>query len=646
MQIIKTYEQLKTIPLDVSWIGYDLEFSNLDVRKGTLLLMSISTQDETYVIDCVALTKQQLQYLRPLLENALCIGANITIDFKYTLHHLGIELKYMMDVMVNEMVLTSGLFVPANNGKPFSLQAIAERRLNVKLNKDVREEFINYNGSLSDQAYEYAAEDTKVLRPIFEQQLQEFSKYGMEEILDLEHRLLPVTAYMEYTGVPMNIERLRSLEAPFKRYVETCERMFQDIFIDKGAADVLVFGDTYSCINIDSRDQVIEAFNKLGMNITSLAQKELVKWDYKNRKRKDNVSFQQLLDSEDEDIADAIDNFGGFENPYLRAYAFYKGASKLLSAYVLGLADRYDSDTKRIYPWFKQMGARSTGRYSSDFQQIPQDKKLKRLGIDESIRQCVEAPKGRKLIIADYSAIELVILADFSGDERLAYENSKGDIHLVVTQEVLGHFFPLAKEITNENKGKHPYKTLRDFSKTFSYGIAYGVTGMSLADQGTALLGSLNLKFTAEMGDEGIALWKKAFPKAGKFLDNSANMAVTKGFTTSYMGRKRFYDLSEIASNKWRFLAAKREGSNQRIQSTSADMTKTAMVYCYEKLDKKQARIILSVHDELVIESTNSYVETARKIMKESMERAARDMLPNLGHTVVIEPAISERYDK
>jgi DNA polymerase I-like protein with 3'-5' exonuclease and polymerase domains len=75
-------------------------------------------------------------------------------------------------------------------------------------------------------------------------------------------------------------------------------------------------------------------------------------------------------------------------------------------------------------------------------------------------------------------------------------------------------------------------------------------------------------------------------------------------------------------------------------------MTKTAMIYCYNALDKGKARIILSVHDELVIESANSYVETAQSIMKEGMEQAARDMLPNLGSTVIINPSISNKYDK
>lgn len=651
MHIIKTTEQLHTIPLTQSWIGYDLEFSSLDVRKGILLLMSITTEQETYVIDCTALTKKDLQYLKPLFETALCIGANITIDYKYTYHHLGMELRYMSDVMVLEQMLTAGLFIPSTNGKPFSLQSITQRRLGISLKKDIREEFIHYSGTLSDAAYIYAGEDTQCLKAIYDQQCAEIEKHKLEKIKEIEDTLLSVTAMMEYTGVPLNIHELHALEMPFQRYLQTCERMFQDIFISQGAASVLYFGaEGYKCLNINSRDQVIAAFNMLGLDITSLSAKELVKWDYKNRKRKDNISFQQLLNEDEEDIADAIDRFGGYENPYLRAYAFYKRADKLMTAYIIGLQKRYDFDTKRIYPWYKQCGARSTGRYSSDIQQIPKDNKLKELGIHESIRSCIQAPEGKVFFYGDFSAIELVILADRSDDKRLAHEIQQGDVHLVVTKEVLGKFIPIALEITQENKGSGWFKTLRDFSKIISYGIAYGITGKNLYEQAQVMLGSLfthfHIKISIEQWDDAIEYWKKTFSGAGKYLNESANMAVTKGYTDSYLGRKRFFDLEEIKKNKWKFLAAQREGSNQRIQSTSADMTKLSLIYCYELLDKERAQLILTVHDENVGESTVEYAEEAARILKESMERAAREVLPNLGHTVQVEIHITERYDK
>jgi DNA polymerase-1 len=89
-----------------------------------------------------------------------------------------------------------------------------------------------------------------------------------------------------------------------------------------------------------------------------------------------------------------------------------------------------------------------------------------------------------------------------------------------------------------------------------------------------------------------------------------------------------------------------RQGSNQRIQSTSADMTKLAMVKIYRQLDKKRARIVLTVHDEIIIEATEAYTEKARSIMKSSMESAAQELLPRMGQYVRVDVNVTDRYDK
>lgn len=651
MQIIRTLHELQAICKPYEWIGYDLETNSLDPRKGQILLASMTTPDSTYVIDIITLGLKAYEYLKiPLTQSDLVINHNITFDYKWTLHHTGIEIENMSDVMINEQVLTAGLFVQGLEGKPFSLNSIAYRRLGIKLKKDIRKEFIDHVAGtpLSDEAYEYAGEDTQILRAIYDQQVQEIQEKGLDQVFGLECSLIPVTAYMELTGILVDTDTLATFREPIERYIKKCDQMLQDAFIANGAADTIYFyKDGYRCINTSSRDQKLKALNAVGVNVDALDSKTLVRWDFRNRKKKTSqIEYEQLLDEDDQDIGDAIEKFGGYENKYLRALAFYTGAEKLLSAYVNGIIEKTDTETNRFYPWYRQCGARSTGRYSGNIQQIPKNDKLKRLGLDLSIRECFIAPKGRKLIIADFSAIELVILADRSNDERLAYEHVHGDVHTIVCNEVLAKFIPLAGEVTKKNAKQHPYKIIRDFSKVFSYGIAYGVTGKALADQAMEKLGALNIVFTPDQGDEGIELWYKAFPVAGQFLKESARMAVTLGYTDSIWGRKRWFDLDGMKNNKWRYLAAQREGSNQRIQSTSADMTKLAMLYCFNMLDRNKARIIMSVHDEIVLEAKDSYVDQAARILKSSMETAARDILKNLGHTVEIFPQVSTRYDK
>jgi DNA polymerase I len=649
MQLLKTKEQVQESLFDIltsPWAGFDLETTGLDPKTDKILLVSLSTDQDTYVLDFTQLDISLLQEFRPLFESAFIIGANITFDYRFLFWHTGIKLGNMTDVMVNEQVLTAGKFIPpVGKARPFSLAAIAHRRLGVTLDKDVREEFINYNGTLSEEAFIYAGQDTAILKAIYDQQLAEIAANKLERIHDLENRLLAVTAHMELAGVLIDREKLQQLEPPIERYIETCSRVLQDLIIANGAAQRIVCGKTYSAINVGSKPQVLEAFNLLGINIDSLEAKVLAKWDLR-RNKETLARLENLLRTDEADIQTAIEEFGGYNNPYLRAYAFLIGAEKLLGTYVKGMQEKIHADGK-FYPWFRQCGARSTGRYSSNAQQIPKNDKLDRLGLKGlSIRECFIAPKGRKLIIADFSAIELVILADLSGDKRLTQEILHGDIHIVVTQEVLGTFFPIAKDITSKNRKQHPFDILRDFSKTFSYGIAYGVTGKSISEQATIRLAALNLKLTSEQGDQGVELWKKAFPLAGKFLNESARSAVTQGYTTSAWGRKRWFDLDYIRGNKWAFLAAQREGSNQRIQSTSADMTKLAMLYTHNMLNPNRGHIILSVHDEIVLEADEDYAEQAAYILKMGMETAAREILKNLGHTVIVEPSISDKYDK
>lgn len=654
---IKGIEQLAEKLKGVKVLAYDLETTGLDPKYDKILLISIATDRNTsWVIDITYTGMEGFKPLEPILTNPniLKLGFNWTFDYKMTLGIAKIDTANMFDCMLADQLVTAGLYVPGVKGKQFSLEAVAHRRLGVPMSKEIRNEFIGYQGiGFRKEAYEYAAYDTMLLFPIWEQQVQEIEQHELQAVCDLEMSLIPATSLMELTGVKVDREKLASLVEPFKRYVDTCYRALQDAFIEGGAAErILVTHDGYTAVNpaskpmnrkdkagnpIYTKGQMLTALEKLGIRPKSLGAKDIVKWDFQNSGRHIELNFSDLVD--DEEIADAIEKYGGLSNPILRLYAFYTGAEKLVNTYVIKELERIDPITNRRYGWYKQLGARSTGRYSSDMQQKPKNEKLNRLGLGEySIRECYIAGDNSVLLIADYSAIEAVIIADRSGDERLAHEHMHGDLHVVVANETLGSVFPIAKELTKKNKKQRPYDIIRDASKIITYGIAYGVQGKALAEQMTIKLASVGLTVTPEQGDAFRDIWlNQTFPQAGAFLQSNAQAAVTLGYVKSALGRKRFFNLEELVQDKWRYLAAQREGSNAPIQSTSADMTKKAMVYIHNKLDKKRARIIISVHDELVIETSKKYADTAAEIMKWGMEQAARDLLPMLGHTVEVE---------
>jgi DNA polymerase I-like protein with 3'-5' exonuclease and polymerase domains len=497
--------------------------------------------------------------------------------------------------------------------------------------------------------------------------MEDISERGLQRVYELEMGIIPPTAVMEYTGVPINKDMLEEMIEPFQRFAHSADQAFQDILIESGAADIITFDrDGYTAVNIQSTDQVKAALNKIGIDVKdksgkpTLDSKMIQRWDMLHSGKKDKhayIDYHVLLSTDDSDIADALDNYQLINNKVLRAYAFSQGANKLVGTFILGLIEAINPKTKRIHPNFKSLGAHRTGRYSStapNFQNIPNDIKLEILGLGQySIRKAIEAGKGRKLIIADYSGIELVILAVLSDDDKLMDQILNGDIHTYVVREI----FKIL-DITDENKGNQPYKSWRQGAKRTSYSNAYGTTGRNLSDQLNIDLAKIGKKYTAKEGDEIINAWFALFPKTAAYLDANARQAVQQQYVVDSWGRRRNWDKNDLWFNGterdryWKKLAAGREGKNAPIQGTSATMTKLAILLLWQRLDMKKARVIITVHDEIVVEAVDSYVDTAKAIMKEAMEQAIKETLPSIVNMVgkykslSVDPKDSVRYDK
>lgn len=649
---------------DATIIGIDTEFTNLDVYKSRLLLMSLFVNGISYVLDFTKLNIECLKQLEGVLENdsILKVGHNLTVEYKQLYHHARIMMRNMHDTMIADQLILAGL------PKRFSLKDVALRRLGIDMDKQIRMEFIDFpeDATFTPEQIQYSGEDAIIPIKIYEQQIKEIEQMFLTKIYHLEMSIIAPTAIMEYTGVPVNIDMLHAMVEPFTRYIESADRAFQTILIEHGGAESITFDRAgYFTVNTNSGDQVKAALQRIGIDIrdskgkSSLNSKVVQRWDMlqsfkKGRKYKDwNIDYHMLID--DDDVADALDLYLILNNKILRAHAFVLGASKLLSTFVLGLIKAVNPKTKRIHPGFRSLGAHKTGRYSSggpNFQNLPNDKKLAILGLGQySIRKAIEASKGRKLIIADYSGIELLILAVLSGDKRLMDEILRGDIHTFVTQNVLKY-----KEITSKNKKEHPHKLWRDAAKTFSYGNAYGTTGKNIAETLNIMLGMLGFKITPQQGDELIDLWFSFFPDTAAYLESNAIKAVRDLYVTDTWGRRRNWDRASLYADtkdaKWKRLAAGREGKNAPIQGTSATMTKLAIKLLWERLDMRKARLIISVHDELVFEVIDSYVDEAMQIIKQSMEESIALTLPAVADQIglyegtSVEPKVSERYDK
>ena len=438
-------------------LGVDTETSGLDPYTYTPFLISLYDGITAYVVDITQLGIGAIKDLKPILENpaTLKIGHNLTYEYKFFYHFARIELCAMHDVMLTERLIHAGLRLK------HTLKDVTLRRLQIDVDKTTRAEFIGKSDVVfSEEQYQYSAMDAVYPVMTYPIQMEDIVKKKLERVYELEMNIIAPTAMMEYTGVTVNKSMLEAMIAPFEHFVKLADKALQDMFIRAGVAETILFTrDGYSVVNTGSSDQMQALFQKLGIDIqdkgkSSLAAKAVQRWDMLQRKKKGKkykdweIDYHEII--EDTEVADALELYEILDNPFLRADAFLKGARKLLSTYIHGLISAINPVTQRVHPYYNSLGAEATGRYSSNgpnFQNLPNDKKLAALGLGAySLRKCIESSPGRSLIIADYSGIELVILAANSGDKKLMEMILKGDIHTEVVKAVLGY-----QDITKKN---------------------------------------------------------------------------------------------------------------------------------------------------------------------------------------------------
>lgn len=304
-------------------------------------------------------------------------------------------------------------------------------------------------------------------------------------------------------------------------------------------------------------------------------------------------------------------------HPIVSLILRYRTVQKLNSAYVDGLRSLIDKKTGLVHTCFNQT-LTQTGRLSSkepNLQNIPvrdeEGRELRKLFTARS--------EDNALIDADYSQIELRLLAHFSGSEELikAYLSGR-DIHSVTASQVFG--VPL-EEVTD---------AMRRSAKAVNFGIIYGISDYGL---------SKNIKTSTKQAKEYIAKYFETYPSVKEYMDKNVDFARKNGYVTTFLNRRRVIkDINSHIFAKKSF--SERAAMNMPLQGTSADIIKIAMVNVYKRLKKEnlKAKLILQVHDELIIDAPLSEVEAAKKILVEEMEHAVNLKVPltvevNVGKT-------------
>lgn len=279
----------------------------------------------------------------------------------------------------------------------------------------------------------------------------------------------------------------------------------------------------------------------------------------------------------------------------------YRFISKIRSTYLDGLSKMVGADGV-VHTEFNQMQT-STGRLSSsepNLQNIPVREEE-----GKALRALFVAREGNVLVSADYSQIELRVMAHLSGDENLiaAYKAGK-DIHSAVARELFGCDQPTAHE--------------RRVAKTVNFGIIYGMSAYGLSER---------LGISPAQGRAYIEKYFSRYPRVKQYLDEVVEGAKEKGYAESLFGRRRV--ISELKSNDYRRRSfGERAAMNMPLQSTAADIIKIAMIRVYNALSGMRSRLILQVHDELIIDAPVEEAERAAELLRREMENAVTLKVP------------------
>jgi len=421
----------------------------------------------------------------------------------------------------------------------------------------------------------YAAEDADVTFRLYERLDKELKKEGIEKVgYDIEFPLVQVLQEMENEGVKIDVAALKSFSKDLQ------------ILIDNYTSEI--YKSAGSEFNINSPKQLQEIlFNKLNLET--------------GRKTKTGFSTD----------ARALENLRG-EHEIIDHILNYRQASKLKSTYADALPNIINKKTGRIHTTFNQTIA-STGRLSSidpNLQNIPI-----RTEMGKEIRRAfVPRDKDHIILSADYSQIELRIMASICGDEALIKAFNDGeDIHRSTAALV---FQVNPKDVTADMRRK---------AKEVNFGILYGIGAFGLKTR---------LGITQTHAKEIIDTYFNTFKRVREFMDNSVRFAQEKGYAETLMKRRRF--LKNINSNN-RVVRQfeERVAINMPIQGTAADMIKLAMIKIHNELNKRKTKtkMILQVHDELVFDAHKTEVKELLPVIKNLMETSLPLKVPVLVET-------------
>lgn len=714
---VRIIDSLSEVPAEVSRlrgygrdVAYDIETTSTDPINDRMILLQFKPKGKkAVIIDVRQFTPLMLMQLGSMLEplfdgEVTLVGHNLKFDLSFTLAKMSLGARRVYDTQLAEqVVLGLGMSSASGRGIHFGMADLAER-YGLPVAKEERSWFIGldqrpdeWNAPLPIAQVKYARQDVSLPHRFKEFQGEAIEKYGLYEVIALEMRALLPLVGIEVWGVQIDREGWLSVIDRVSAIAKDLERILHlgvhdsdggeargydglDVHVLKVREDKYLekwhpYEDWMKARDafIATQKAKWDAEHKKGDPGWGTAKKELLEWWYErngkltkppvNTKGVNLGSWMQVRDGfNDLGIPvksvseETLTPYIG-KHPLVEVYIEYSHARKIETVYgrergkkeraFIELLDSHN----RLRASYQQIGA-DTGRMSSynpNFQQIPSD------GVGSELRKHVVAADGHTLVVADFSNIELRIVAELSGDKFLLDAFASGeDIHAYTAGIMFGlKSDQINKDWTNSHNavvgGKEIENTsYRKVAKTINYMLLYGAGKRRLAAM---------LRISEEDADKLLKLYYKTFATAISWLneqkgrlDAAKKRGEWKVYSETRSGRRRWFDIPhyprypgdgkrvtvdevdefDAAVEAWKqqMASIKRQLANTPIQGLSADITKEAAALWYERVGYDPGmKLVAIIHDELVIEALEPFADIATRLLEEVMMLAMKKYL-------------------
>jgi len=583
-------------------IELDIETSSLDIFSCRLLLLQLNLDGEIFVINCCTIPKDTLEYIMQILhsrsrnKDCIIIGHNIIFDVKVLYHKFKTLLFNLYDTMLGDILTRAGLV------KKFpSLEELVDENFNVKLDKEIRNTFIDKQDDVfTEQQILYSALDVKYLTLLRERQLLKLTEQKQVHVSELEMSLIPVFAMMEYEGIDIDTEmwrnNIKEIELSFKKAHQDILDYIKNNLDFSKYKNTLELSDAFGVISKSKKTK------KLVSELESISPEFSWGWFENNFNPKSNAQTLRMVNIFGVDVENTNEKTVKpfINHPIVKLLDGYREAEKKLDTYGESFLSNINPKTKKIHTSFKQLGT-ATGRLSSDgpnLQNIPR----------ESIyRHAFIAPQGYSLIKIDYSQAELRLMACVSGEpEMIKSFINQEDLHVTSASAV----YKIPKEQITKDQ--------RQRGKNLNFGLIYGISEYGLY---------YTFGIPIEEGRRMLKDYFGFYQVLEEFIKKAGNIIEKKKFSITPFGRKRFFEDKKLFANNsemYKYIGRlRREGVNHIIQGGIADVVKIAMrEIFYNNPFGDGVKILLQVHDELVFAVRDDLLKDAQEFLEDKMIKA------------------------